>query len=73
MVSIYAQINMATHDPVRNQSLITGRGGGGGLQNGRGCKSSFTPTKERGGGVSFSHAEAEGKHKKVSGSFNTRA
>ena len=40
------------------------------IQNGRGGKWSFTPTKRGGGGKSFSHAKAGGGgHNKFWGSF----
>ena len=52
--------------PLRDWSLITGRGGG--LQNGRGVAHEVLPLRKGEGGKSFSHAEGGG-HKKFWGSF----
>ena len=49
-------------------SLITGKGG---LQNGRGRKWSFTPTKEGGSGKRFSCAEGGWGHKVMGGGEKT--
>ena len=51
MKYVYSIKGMQSDDVViRDWSLITGRGGGGGLQNGRGwSKWSFTPTQKGGG------------------------
>ena len=56
---------------VRDWSLITGMGGGGGLQNRRGGHMKFYPY-EKGGGKSFGHSEGGG-HIKFWGSFYTVA